>query len=63
MEPVKLADDALLGIMACLRKGLAEGVDISQLLRDMDLVERDGKLSLSPNSDPWRESVGPSFWS
>jgi hypothetical protein len=60
---VKLANDALLGIMACLRKGLAEGADISQLLRDMELVEEDGKLTLDPNSDPWKKSVGGEFWS
>jgi hypothetical protein len=60
---VKLADDALLGIMACLRKGLAEGVDISKLLREMELVEQDGRLILDPQSDPWRKSVGEEFWS
>lgn len=60
---MKLADDALLGIMACLRKGLSEGVDISQLLREMDLVEKDGAVALSPESDPWKQSVGPEFWS
>ena len=61
--PVKLADDALLGIMACLRKGLAEGMDISQLLREMELVEKDGRLSLDPDSDPWRKAVGGDPWS
>lgn len=60
---MKLANDALLGIMACLRKGLAEGADISQLLRDMELVEKDGRIALDPNSDPWRKSVGEEFWS
>lgn len=60
---MKLANDALLGIMACLRKGLEEGVDISQLLRDMELVERDGELTLAPDSDPWKKSVGGNFWS
>lgn len=60
---MKLADDALLGIMACLRKGLAEGADVSQLLREMELVERDGRLSLDPSADPWRKAVGDEFWS
>lgn len=60
---MKLADDALVGVMACMRKGLSEGVDISQLLRDMELVEKDGQLTLDPNSDPWKKSVGAEFWS
>lgn len=60
---MKLADDALLGIMACLRKGLEEGIDISQLLRDMELVEKDGKISLAPGNDPWKQTVGGGFWS
>jgi len=60
---LKLDDDALLGIIACFRKGLVEGVDISRLLRSMELVERDGKLGIAPGSDPWREEVGEQFWS
>lgn len=58
---MKLADEALLGILACMRKGLAEGVDISDLLRNMELVEKDGRLTLDPTSDPWKQSV-KDYW-
>ena len=60
---LRFGDDALLGILACFRKGLVESVDISNLLRSMELVERDGKLLLAPDSDPWREEIGEQFWS
>lgn len=54
---MKLADDALLGIIACVRKGLVENVDISDLLRKMELVETpDGRLSLDPKHDLWKEA-------
>mgnify|MGYP001592245944 CR=1 FL=1 len=55
---MKLADDALLGIMACVRKGLVEGVDISDLLRKMELVlTAENKLSLDPSNDLWKNDV------
>ena len=54
---MKLADDALLGIIACVRKGLVEGVDISELLRKMELIETpEGKLALDPKTDVWKEA-------
>lgn len=54
---MKLADDALLGVMACVRKGLVEGMDISDLLRKMELVQTpDGKLALDPKTDIWKEA-------
>lgn len=61
---MKLADDALLGIMACFRKGLVEGIDISDLLRKMEFVPTpDGqKLTLDPKSDPWKGSGDIDAW-
>jgi hypothetical protein len=55
---MKLGDDVLLCIMEALRKGLTESVDISELLREIDLVEDgSGKLKLSaPLKDVWTVS-------
>lgn len=49
---MKLADDALIAVMLCLQKGLSEGIDISEMLRSMELVQNpDGRLGLDPKSD------------
>lgn len=55
---MKLGDDVLLCIMEALRKGLTEGVDISDLLREIDLVDDGtGKLKLAvPLKDVWTVS-------
>lgn len=59
---MKLGDEALLGIMACLRKALVEGIDITSLLKEMELtVAPDGRLVLDPSSDPWKQQV-KDFW-
>lgn len=52
---MKLANDALLAIIGVFRKGLSEGIDISGLLRDIDLEEdTNGKLALSvEQKDIW----------
>lgn len=50
---MKLADDALIGIIEILRVALVEAKDVSQLLRSLDLEEREGKLTLSPLNDAW----------
>ncbi len=51
---MKLASDALIAIIGTFRKGLMEDVDISELLKELSLVERDGKLSLDPHQkDIW----------
>ena len=41
---MKLSDAALLTIMDIFRQGIVEAKDISELLRNLDLVEQDGKL-------------------
>lgn len=44
---MKLADESLLQILDIFRKGIIEGCDCSQLLRDLQLEAReDGKLYL-----------------
>lgn len=44
---MKLADDALLMLVEIFRRGILELKDISQDLRDIDLVEdSEGKLTL-----------------
>ena len=49
---MKLADDVLLEIIEILRKGLVEEMDVSQLLRKLDLSPNsNGKLSLSSAKD------------
>jgi hypothetical protein len=52
---MKLANDALLAIVGTFRKGLIENIDISDLLRKLDLVpDAEGKLKLSPQQeDVW----------
>lgn len=52
---MKLANDALIAIIGTFRKGLLEDVDISDLLRNIDLVPNDsGKLCLSSQqADIW----------
>ncbi len=53
---MKLANDALVAIIGVFRKGLTEGMDVSNLLREIDLVPdpKDDKLHLNPDhSDIW----------
>lgn len=53
---MKLGDDVLLSIIEALRKAIVEGVDISDLLRDLDLEpdSSTGKLKLSAQlKDIW----------
>lgn len=52
---MKLADDALLAIIGTFRKGLVENIDISELLKQLELEPDDrGKLKLSPQqADIW----------
>lgn len=52
---MKLANDALVAIIGVFRKGLTEGMDVSELLRNIDLVQDgNGKLQLNPNhEDIW----------
>ena len=52
---MKLANDALIAIIGVFRKGLTEGTDVSDLLRNVDLVDDgSGKLKLNPNhEDIW----------
>lgn len=53
-KKMKLAPDALIGIIEILRKGLVENTDISQLLKELDLVEDGaGKLRLSGANPTW----------
>lgn len=54
---MKFADDVLLCIIEALRKGMSEGSDISDLLRQLEL-EPDGKGKLKlkvPLQDVWKE--------
>lgn len=49
---MKLADDALIGIIEIFRQGLMENKDISELLRGLDLERTtDGKLGVASSSD------------
>ena len=49
---MKLANDALVAIIGVFRKGITEGTDISNLLRNIDLIPDDsGKLRLNPQHD------------
>lgn len=52
---MKLAEDVLLAIIASFRKGIIEEIDISELLRNLELVpDGNGKLKLSPDQvDIW----------
>ncbi len=51
---MKLGDDVLIAIMAALRKGLMENTDISDLLRQLDLVNDGDRLKLNPlQNDIW----------
>jgi hypothetical protein len=52
---MKLANDALIAIIGVFRKGIIEGTDISDLLRNIDLVPDDSdRLKLSPeHEDIW----------
>lgn len=48
---MKLADDALIGIIEIFRQGLMEEKDISELLRGLDLEKNaDGKLGVASSS-------------
>lgn len=45
---MKLADDAMIAVIEILRKGLVDGMDVSQLLRELDLSpDQFGKLGVS----------------
>lgn len=46
---MKFDSDVYLEIVAIVQEGLVTMTDCSQKLRDIDLVERDGKLGLSPD--------------
>lgn len=49
---MKLANDALIAIIGVFQKGLVDGIDVSELLRSLDLVhDGNGKLRLNPNHD------------
>ena len=52
---MKLADNALLAIMEALRRGLTEMVDVSDLLKQLDLEpDANGKLALTKDlKDVW----------
>lgn len=52
---MKLAEDVLIAIMASFRKGILEEIDISGLLRELDLVQDgSGRLTLSSHQrDIW----------
>ncbi len=56
---MKLADDALIGIIEILRKGLSDGIDVSEMLRSLDLVpDLLGKLKLGApieDMDEWKQ--------
>ena len=55
---MKLANDALIGIIEILRQGLMEGKDVSELLKALDLEVRDGKLAMSRTGGEW-STQGP----
>lgn len=45
---MKLGEDVLLEIMSILQRGLLEQRDVSQMLRDLDIVQgNEGKLNLT----------------
>lgn len=49
---MKLNNDALVAIISIFRKGLLENKDVSELLRNLDLVvDSENKLSLNKESD------------
>lgn len=51
---MKLAPDALIGIIEILRKALVENTDVSDLLRDLDLeIDSLGRLTLSTSNPAW----------
>lgn len=50
---MKLADDALIGIIEILRQGLMEGKDVSELLKALELEPKNGKLSVSQTGGQW----------
>ncbi len=56
---MKLGEDALLAIIGTFRKGLIENLDISDLLRQLDLEpDGTGRLRLSANqADIWTGPV------
>jgi hypothetical protein len=63
---MKLANDALLEIVAIIQDGLANGRDVSQALRDLDLYDtssgdRDGPLGLSEEYLAAHPRGGPSL--
>lgn len=53
---MKLADDTLLMMIDIFRRGILEGMDVSQLLRDLDLIQdADGKLGLKTTA--WKSTA------
>lgn len=52
---MKLANDALIAIISTFRKGITDGIDVSDLLRKIDLVQNEsGRLGLNPqHEDIW----------
>ena len=43
---MKLGEDVLVAIVAAVQKGLSEGVDVSNILRSLDVEVRDGTVGL-----------------
>lgn len=41
---MKLASDALIAIIEILRVGITEGKDVSQMLRDLDLIPNESGM-------------------
>jgi len=58
---LKLGKTALVEIVGILQKGLAQGIDISQALRDMEMEEVDGALELTSDYVARREGVDESW--
>lgn len=48
---MKLGKSVLVAIMASLQKGLTEGVDISNELRNIDVEVKDGKVEVEEKKD------------
>lgn len=56
---MKLAENALLEVVEILRKGLSEGTDVSEMLRELDLqVEKAKGESLLKLSDKYLAARG-----
>jgi hypothetical protein len=55
---MKFSDDVLLEIVDIVRRGIATGTDVSQMLRDLDLEESDGRLVMTAGYLEHREWSG-----